>query len=156
MADGGALHGAFHGSGATARADIEAAQPELVPYFLRVVVFHPLNGVATPADHQIRPHLRLQSAGVSQDVENRVRDAGRGAQIEATALDDFIRDEDYVSEHRKQVILQPADHFAIHESGCGGVLDGELDAPCLADDADLEVLVLLENKARIVDVAAGI
>jgi hypothetical protein len=41
MPDGGALHGALHGAGAAARAHVEAAQPELVADFLRVVVFHP-------------------------------------------------------------------------------------------------------------------
>jgi hypothetical protein len=100
--------------------------------------------------------LRLQGAGVSQDVEHRIRDAGRGTQIEAAALDDFIGDEDHVAQHREQVILQTADHFAVDERGRRRVLDLELDAPCLATMRTSKSLYFSKMSRGVVDVAAGI
>jgi hypothetical protein len=77
-------------------------------------------------------------------------------QVEAAALDDLVRDVDDVAQHREQVLLDAADHLAVDERDRRRVPDLELDAPALPDDLDLEVLVLLEQLARVVAVAAGV
>ena len=156
MPDGGALHRPLHGAGPAARAHIEAAQAEFVADFLGVVVLDAADGMPSPAHHQFRPHLRLQHPGVAQDVKYRVGDARGGSQIEAAAVDDLVGDEYDVAQHGEQMILQAADHLAVDERRGRRVLDLELDAPGAAHDAQIEVPVLLENRARIVEIAAGI
>ncbi len=54
------------------------------------------------------------------------------------------------------MVLQAADHHAVDERGGRGIFDLELDAPGLAHDAQIEIAVLFEYHARIVDLAAGI
>ena len=156
MADGGALHRAFHRAGAAARADVQAAQPEFVAHFFGVVVFEAPDRMAAPANHQIRPHLQFQHPRIAQDVEHGIGDAGGGIQIEAPALHDLVGDEHHIAQHGEQMVLQAADHHAVDEGGGRRILDLELDAPGLAHDPQVEILVLLEYHARVVDVAAGI
>ncbi len=55
---------------------------------------------------------------------------------------------DDVAQHREQVLLDAADHLAVDEGAGRRVLHLELDAPGLAHDAQLEVLVALEDQAR--------
>ena len=77
-------------------------------------------------------------------------------QVEAAAFHDLVGDEHHVAQHREQVILQAADHLAVDEGRGRRVLDLELDAPGLAHDPQIEVLVFLEDRPRIVDIAAGV
>ncbi len=148
--------GPFMAPGPAARADVQAAKPQLVAHFLGVIVFDPADGMAAPANHQIRPHLQLQNTRVAQDVKYRVGDAGRGGEVEAPAFHDLIRNEHHIAQHGEQVVLQSSDHHAVDEGRGRGVLDLQLDAPGLAHDAQIEVPVFLENHPRIVDVAARI
>ena len=102
-----------------------------------------------PADDEIRPALVLERAGIAQDAEDRVGDACRVVEIEAR--DDLVVRIDDVAQHREQVLLDAPDHLAVDEGAARGVLHLELDAPGLAHDPELEVLVGLENEAGIVD-----
>ena len=54
------------------------------------------------------------------------------------------------------MLLQAPDHDAVDEGGSRSVLDLEFDPPGLAHDANVEIAVLFEDQARVVDVAAGI
>ena len=62
-------------------------------------------------------------------------DAGVG-EVEAAALDDFVRDEHHVAQHGEQVLLDAADHLAIDERRGRRIVDLELDAPRVAHDLD--------------------
>ena len=77
-------------------------------------------------------------------------------EIVASALHDFVGDEYDVAQHREQMILQAPDHDAVDESRRRRILDLQLDSPGLAHDAQIEVPVLLEYLAGVVDVAAGV
>ena len=134
--DGRALHRALHGARAAARAHIEAAQAHLVPDLLGVLVLGVADGMAAPADDQVRPHLEVQQARIAQDVEHGVGDVCGFVEIEAAALDDLVRDEHDVAQHGEQVLLDAADHLAVDEGRRGRVADLELDAPCVAHDLD--------------------
>ena len=50
------------------------AQAERIAHFLGVVVFHPVDGMAAPAHHQVRLDLAVEHARVAQHVEHRVGD----------------------------------------------------------------------------------
>ena len=156
VADGRPFHGPFHGARAAARADIQAAQPQLIADLFRVVVLEAADGMPAPANHEIGPHLQFQYPGIAQDVKYRIGDAGGRIEIVAPAFHDFVGDEHHVAQHREQMILQAPDHDAVDEGRRGRILDLELDAPRLAHDAQVEVSVLLEYQTRIVDIAAGI
>src|SRR5690606_17994332 len=67
VADVGALHGAFHGARTAAGADVEAAQAEFIPYALGVVVLLAADGMAAPADDEIRVALRAEHLRIAQD-----------------------------------------------------------------------------------------
>src|SRR6185437_8286488 len=56
--DGRALHRPLHRAGPAARADVHPAQAELVADRLGVVVFLARNGMAAPADHEVRIEAR--------------------------------------------------------------------------------------------------
>jgi hypothetical protein len=73
--DGRALHGALHGAGTAPRAHVQAAKPDFIADFLRIVVFDPPDGVAAPANDEIRPHLQFQNPGIAQDMKYRIGDA---------------------------------------------------------------------------------
>ena len=77
-------------------------------------------------------------------------------EVEPAALDDLVGDEDHVAQHREQVLLDAADHLAVDEGLPGRVLDLELDAPGLAHQLDLEVLVAVEDLLGVVAFAAGV
>ena len=156
MADGGALHRALHGTRAAAGAHVQAAQAELVADLLGVLVFLVADRMSAPADDQVGLGLEVEHARVAQDVEHRVGD-GRGiAEVEAAAFDDLVGDEDHVAQHREHVFLDAADHLAVDEGLARRVLHLELDAPGLAHQLHLEILVAVEDFLGVVALAAGI
>jgi len=60
-------------------------------------------------------------------------------------FDDLVGYEDDVAQHGEHVLLHAADHLAVDERLAGRVLDLELDAPGLAHQLHLEILVQVEN-----------
>ncbi len=69
VANGGTFHGPFHGTRATSGADAQGPEPQLMTDILAVLVFFMPDGVATPADHQVRLSSCLQHPGVAENVE---------------------------------------------------------------------------------------
>ena len=132
------------------------AQAEFVADLLGVVVLVAADRVAAPAHDDVGPHARLQHAGVAQDVVHRVGDALRTREVEAAVLVDLVVDVEDVAQHREQVFLDAADHLAVDEGRGRRVAQLELDAPGLAHDADVEVVVALEDRLRVVGLAAGV
>ncbi len=61
-----------------------------------------------------------------------------------------------VAQHREEVLLDAADHPAIDEGGGRRVPELQLHAPGLANDADVEVRVALEDRPRVVGLAAAV
>jgi hypothetical protein len=110
--------------------------------------------MTTPAHHEIGAHLEFQYSRIAQYMKHRVGDVRRGIQLEASAFNDLVGYEHHIAQHGEQVILQPPDHDAVDEGRRRRVLDLQLDAPGLAHDADLEVAVLLEYRAGILDLVA--
>ena len=156
MADGRTLHRSLHGTRAATGADVESAQAELVADFFRVFVLDTVDGVAAPADDQVRSKLVTQQPGVAQDVEHRVGDGLRAREIESVVVDDLVGGVDDIAQHGEEELLDAADHVPVDESRSRGVLDLELDAEGVTHDADVEIPVSLEDLARIVGVAAGV
>ena len=156
VTDRRALHRPLHGAGSAARADVQAPQPELVADSLGVVVLLAADRVPAPAHDDVRPHPRPQHAGVAQDAIDGVRDALRVLELDAAVLVDLAVDVQDVAQHREQVLLDAADHPAVDEGPGRGVAQLELHAPGLAHDADVEVVVALEDHARVVGLAAGV
>ena len=109
-----------------------------------------------PAHYQIGSLARVQDAGVSQYVENGIRDAGRGHQVELLAALDVVAHVHDVAQHREEILLDAPDHAPIHESAGGGVDDLELDAPLLLDQANIEIPVLLEDRPGIIGNTADV
>jgi len=63
---------------------------------------------------------------------------------------------EHVAQHREQVLLDAADHAAVDEGAGRGIAQVELDAPGLALDVDVEVVVALEDGTRVVGLAAAV
>ncbi len=61
-----------------------------------------------------------------------------------------------LAQHGEQVFLHALDHLAVDESNGGGVVDLEFDAARVLNDAQLEVLVFVEQLGGIVAVAARV
>ena len=156
MADGRALHRALHRARAAARADVEAAQAELVAHELGVLVLVAADRVPAPAHDDVGPHARLQQARIAQHAVHRVGDARGLAQLDAAVLVDLAVDVEDVAQHREQVLLDAADHAAVDERGGRRIVQLELDAPGLAHDVDVEVGVAVEDRARVVGLAAAV
>ena len=102
VAHGSPLHGALHGPGAAARADVEAAKPQFVAHELAVVVFRPGNGVATPAHGEIGLRRRTEDIGMAQGVEHRIGDAGAAGEVEGIRVRQGFRKVDHVPEDGKE------------------------------------------------------
>jgi hypothetical protein len=109
-----------------------------------------------PADHDVRPYARHQQPRVAQHAIDRVGDALRLAQLEAAVLVDLAVDVQDVAQHREEVLLDAADHAPVDECTRGRVVQLELHAPGLAQDGDLEVGVAVENRPRVVRLAAAV
>jgi hypothetical protein len=109
-----------------------------------------------PADDHVRPRARQQQARVAQDAIYRVGDALRVVQFDAAVLVHLAMDVEDVAQHGEQVLLDAADHATVDERRRGGVVQLELDAPGLAHDADLEVRVAVEDRARVVGLSAAV
>ena len=133
-----------------------AAQPELIADILGVVVFQPIYRVAAPAYDEIRRTPGLENAGVADDVEDCVGNAGWFAEVEFMAAFDFRLDEDNITQSREQVVLDAGDHIPADEGARRCVGDCQADAARSLQDMDLEILVASENRFRIVAYAAGI
>jgi hypothetical protein len=103
-----------------------------------------------PAHHQVRLAAVVEDPRVAQDVIDGVRDARRIVQVEAAGAENRIVDVDDVAQHREQVLLDAADHRAVDEGARRRVLHFQFHAPGLAAEADLEVLVALEDRAHVV------
>ncbi len=112
--------------------------------------------MAAPAHDQVRIALRLQHVGVAQDVEDGVGDAVSAGQVELRVVGDVEIDEHDVAQYGEQVLVNPANHFAIDERAGRRAADIELDAALALQDADVEARVPLEQFLAVVDVAAAI
>ena len=126
------------------------AQAELVADVLGVLVLGGVDRVAAPAHDEVRARLVVEQVRVAQHVEHRVGDGGGVGEVEAPAGDDLVGDEHHVAQHREQVLLDAADHLAVDEGGRRGILHLELHAPGMAQDADLEVAVAVEDFLGVV------
>ena len=71
------FHRPLHCSVATAGAYVELSQSELVSNRLAVIVFLAAYRMASPADDEIGFLIRMKDLRVSQNMEDRVRDALR-------------------------------------------------------------------------------
>ncbi len=154
MADRRPLHRALHRARTATGAYRKAAQAEFVADLLGVIVFLARDRVPAPANDQVGPALVVEHARIAQDAEDRVRHAGRVAQVEAR--DNLVVRVHDVAQHGEQVFLDAADHLPVHKGAARRVVHLEFDAPGLAHDAQLEIPVSVEDKARIVDQRAGI
>ena len=104
-------------------------QSELVAHLLGEVVFLPRDGVAAPADHDIRRLSGTQHARVAQHAEHRVGDAVAGFQVEAFLHRPLLMDEHDIPQRREQVFAHAVDHHPVHEGLGGGVEEFKLHAP---------------------------
>jgi hypothetical protein len=100
--------------------------------------------------------MRLQYAGVAQDVEYRVGDAFVLTQVEFRIVGDLVADENDVPQHRKQVLMDALDHFAVDEGDRRCALDVQLDAAFALHDADVKRLIPFQQFLPIVDRAAAV
>ncbi len=75
-------------------------------------------------------------------------------QVETLAAENGVVDVDDVAQHREQMFLDAADHRAVDEGARRRVLHFELDAPGLAAEPDLEILVAIEDGADVVGLQA--
>ena len=60
-----------------------------------------------------------------------------------------------VAQHREQMFLDAANHLAVDEGVAGRIAHLQLHAPGLSAQVNLEVLVRLEDRARIVGFIAA-
>ena len=142
--------------GPAAGADVQTAQSHLVADLLRVLVLLGPDRVTAPANDQIRARLVIEHARIAQDVEDRIGHRSGVGKVEAAAGNDFVRDEHHVAQHRKQVLLDAADHLAIDEGRCRGIAHLELDAPGLPQDLNVEIPIAIEDLLGIVGVRAAV
>ena len=77
-------------------------------------------------------------------------------EVDRAVLEHLAMQVEDVAQHREQVLLDAADHLAVDERRRRRVAQLELHAPGLAHDADIEVRVALEDRARVVGLAAAV
>src|SRR6056297_2431745 len=118
MADGSALHGAFHGARTAASGDIQAAQAELIADLLGKIIFLARNGVSTPANHQLWGYVAAHDIGVAQNAEDRVGDAGGAAQVEGELVRYLVLGKYNIAQGGEQVIANAHNHAAV-DKGLG-------------------------------------
>ena len=102
MPDGGAFHRAFHGPRPAAGNDIQRPQTKLVAAILGVFILGPGNGMATPANHQVRFDLGHQRPGIAHHLEYRVGDAVAVVQLVQWIPVDLAVEIHQVPDHRGQ------------------------------------------------------
>ena len=73
-----------------------------------------------------------------------------------SALDDLVGNEHHIAQHREQVLLDAPDHLAVDERRRRGVLHLELHSPGVANDANLEVAVVVEDFLGVIRGCAGV
>ena len=78
------------------------------------------------------------------------------AQLDAAVLVDFAVDVEDVAQHREQVLLDAADHAAVHERRGRRIVQFELDAPGLPHDVDVEIGIAVEDRAGVVGLAPAV
>ena len=89
-------------------------------------------------------------------TSSRIGNRRRLLQVKARALFDLVRDEHHITQHRKQVFLDAADHLPVHKRAGRGVADIQAYTPGMAHDMHIEVLVAVEEFLGVVAVAAGV
>src|SRR5690554_6737086 len=154
--DGGPLHGAFHGTGPAAGTDIQIPQAQLVADFLGVVVLFTADGMAAPADHQIRLFPGNQDPGVAQHVENQVGNAFRAALIQLGGVVEDAMGINDIPQHGEQVGLDPLDHLPVYKGLGRCIVDAQLDPAGLLDHFDIEIGIFLEHLRAVVRGGAGV
>ena len=126
VADGGPLHGALHGTRTAAGTDVELAQTQLATHRPGVLVFHLVDGVAAPADHQVGIGAGQDRLGVAQDGEHHVGDMGGAGQVDQTIGLELGRHIENVPQHGEQVLLDAADDLAVDEGVLGALNSSSL------------------------------
>src|SRR5690606_26034116 len=94
VADGGALHRAFHHARSATGADVQAAQAQFAADLIGVLVVVDDDGVADTAHDYLRLDAGAQGAGVAQQLENVDGDAFGAFQVEAAAYGFLLRVDD--------------------------------------------------------------
>ena len=155
MGDGRALHRPFHHAGTAAGADVQLAQAQFVADFLGVLIFLAADRVAAPAHHQLGLDARTQGAGIAQQLEHVVGDAGGAVEVDLQAVQ-LAFGVDQVAQGAEEHFTGAGDHFAIDEGIRRGVQQFQAYAAVLLVDTDLEVLVGIEDGLGVVDMRAGI
>ena len=156
MADRRAFHRAFHRARPAAGADIQAAQAHFMADRLAVIVFLTADRVPAPAHHQIRVDHRAQNLGVAQDVKYGAADAVRGVQIEHRIIVDLVADVNNVAQHRKQMLIDAFDHFAVNKGMRGSDFHLQLDAALFLNDAYFKIGIAFQQFLAVIHRAAAI
>src|SRR5690606_23271593 len=120
------------------RADVQAAQAQLVADVLGVLVLVAVDRVAAPAHHQVR-FPRLQQARVAEQAEHHVGDAGGSLQFAGVLRPEL-----------DGRVCQVA-----HEHEHGGGVPSDAHRAVLLAHVNIDVGVQLLRSARVVDVAAA-
>ena len=110
--------------------------------------------MTTPAHDQIGTSLVIENASVAQDVIDGVGDRVRFVHVEPVVAEDRIVDVDDVAQHREQVFLHAAKHLPVDERTRRRVANFELDPPGLTAQADVEILVAIEDVADVIGLQA--
>ncbi|MND94411.1 hypothetical protein D3C80_866270 [compost metagenome] len=156
VADGGPLHGPFHGSRPAAGADVELSQAQLAAHGASVLVLHLVDGVTAPADHQVGIGAGQDRLGVAQYGEHHIGDVGGAGQVDQAIGLQLGRDIEDVAQHGEQVLLDAADDLAIDEGVLGGIEQLEFDPALAPDHMNVEGLEALQYLFGAVGVAAGV
>src|SRR5579862_2987172 len=89
-------------------------------------------------------------------MEHSVGD-GRGVtQVESAARNDFVRDEDDVTQDCEKVFLDAVDHLTIDKGRSWRIVHLQLDTPGLAHDLHLEIPVTIEDLFGVVGIGAAV
>ncbi len=151
----GALHRPLHRARPAAGADVQPAQPQVVAHALGVIVFLAADGVAAPAHHQVGCHPGAQDAGVAQQAEHGVGDAGAGV-VGGRLFLRHVAHVDHVAQHGEQVLANAAHQLAVDEGLRRRVAHAQADAALHLQQLDLEVGEAFVHRARVVQRAAGV
>lgn len=152
----GALHRAFHGARAATGADVQMAQPQLIPHALAVVVLFPGDRMAAPAHHQIGGFASVQYSGVAQNMKYRVADAVGAVQIETATGVYLVGHINDVTQYRREMFPDTADHAAVDEGAGRRVVQLEHQTAVFLHHLDIEIRVGFQHLAAVVGGGAGV